>query len=201
MCVMSQAFLSSPRGYECIGRIGIRSSSSLNGGLFGLDKKEDDTNNAKNPTSSSLTTMPQSSKAALPIRVMEIPVKSIKRGGLRFVLGLHLVGLQDSNNKVSGIWKPNEATDNTLDMYYKDNSAMFKIILNDNAILVERYSNPVPSLAYLLQESVVLHGVLDELTILSSDSKNIETSNRLLQLHHPENALEIARAKLPARKA
>jgi hypothetical protein len=165
-----------------------------------LEKKEDDNNNAKNPTSSSSTTMPQSSKAALPIRVMEIPVKSIKRGGLRFVLGLHLIGLQDSN-KVSGIWKPNEATDNTLDMYYKDNSAMFKIILNDNAILIERYSNPVPSLAYLLQESVVLHGVLDELTILSSDSNNIDAGNRLLQLHDPEDALEIARAKLPARKA
>jgi hypothetical protein len=166
-----------------------------------LEEKEDDTNNAKNPTSSSLT-MPQSTKSALPIRVMEIPVKSIKRGGLRFVLGLHLVGLHDTNNKVSGIWKPNEATDNTLDMYYKDNSAMFKIILNDNAILVERYSNPVPSLAYLLQESVVLHGVLDELTLLSSDSNNIiEASNRLLQLHDPEDALEIARAKLPARKA
>jgi hypothetical protein len=165
-----------------------------------LEKKEDDNNNAKNPTSSSSTTMPQSSKSALPIRVMEIPVKSIKRGGLRFVLGLHLVGLQDSNNKVSGIWKPNEATDNTLDMYYKDNSAMFKIILNDNAILVERYSNPVPSLAYLLQESVVLHGVLDELTILSSDRNNIEASNRLLQLHDPNDALEIARARLPARK-
>jgi hypothetical protein len=200
MCVTSQAFLSSSLGYECLGRVGIRSSPSLNGGLFGLEKKEDDTNNAKNPTSSSSTTMPQSSKAALPIRVMEIPVKSIKRGGLRFVLGLHLIGLQDSN-KVSGIWKPNEATDNTLDMYYKDNSAMFKIILNDNAILVERYSNPVPSLAYLLQESVVLHGVLDELTILSSDSNNIDAGNRLLQLHDPEDALEIARAKLPARKA
>ena len=191
MCVTSQAFLSSSLGYECLGRVGIRSSSSLNGGLFGLEKKEDDTNNAKNPTSSSSTTMPQSSNAILPIRVMEIPVKSIKRGGLRFVLGLHLIGLQDSN-KVSGIWKPNEATDNTLDMYYKDNSAMFKI---------RWYGNPVPSLAYLLQESVVLHGVLDELTLLSSDSNNIEASNRLLQLHDPEDALEIARAKLPARKA
>jgi hypothetical protein len=59
----------------------------------------------------------------------------------------------------------------------------------------------VPSLAYLLQESVVLHGVFDELTLLSSDSNTIEASNRLLQLHDPEDALEIARAKLPARKA
>lgn len=66
---------------------------------------------------------------------------------------------------MSGIWKPNKATDNTLDMYYTDNSAVFKIILNDDAILVERYG-VASSLAYLLQESVVLHGVLDELTML-----------------------------------
>ncbi|KAL7536278.1 hypothetical protein ACHAXR_007044 [Thalassiosira sp. AJA248-18] len=155
--------------------------TSLNGDLFGLGKKE---NEEKSP---------QSDDASVPTRVLEIPVQSIKQGGLRFTLGLHLVGLQDK-----GTWKPNEASANVLDMYFKDNSAMFSLVLNDDAIIVDRYGKP--SLAYVLQESLVLHNILDELNELCF-SGDIEAENRLLRLEEPGDAIEKARSTLPARSA
>ena len=112
---------------------------------------------------------------------------------LRFTLGLHLVAQQDN-----GTWKANQANDNTLDMYFKDNSAMFSIVIGNDAITVERYGKP--SLAYVLQESVLLHSVLDELHTLGFEG-DIETQNRLLRLEEPGDAIEKAREKLPARKA
>jgi hypothetical protein len=84
-------------------------------------------------------------------------------------------------------------------MYFiKDNSAMFQITIDDDAIRVDR--NGKPSLQYLLQESVVLHGVLDELNTLCFDGE-IAVENRLLQLKEPGDAIEKARMILPARRA
>ena len=40
-----------------------------------------------------------SKDAAVPKRIIEIPVKSIKKGGLRMVLGLSLIGLQNTPDK------------------------------------------------------------------------------------------------------
>jgi hypothetical protein len=87
-------------------------------------------------------------------------------------------------------------------MYFKDGSAMFKLVLDDDAVRVDRYGTR-PSLAYLLQESVVLHGILDELHSLCSDDDDdgIESVNRLLLLEDPGDAIEKARAALPARRA
>ena len=134
----------------------------------------------------------QSNDASIPTRVLDIPVASLKKGGLRFTLGLHLIGQQDN-----GTWKANQASDTVLDMYYKDNSAMFSVVLEDDAIRVDRYGQP--SLAYVLQESVVLHTVLDELNTLAFEG-DIEVQNRLLQLSS-DDAIEEARSSLPARKA
>ena len=129
-------------------------------------------------------------------KVMEIPVKSMKRGGLRFVLGLHLVGLGER-----GTWAPNQAGDGVLDMHFGDGTAMFKLLLDDDAVRVDRYGRR-PSLAYLLQESLVLHGILDELASLCSDgAAGIEPGDRLLLLEEPGDAIERARATLPARRA
>lgn len=173
-----------------------RTSSSLDGGLFGLERKRDEDEEGESRSSSSSSSSRSGIISPVPTsssRVMEIPVASIKRGGLRFVLGLHLVGLQDK-----GTWRPNQTSDNVLDMHYKDGTAMFKLILDDDAIRVDRYGVR-PSLAYLLQESVVLHGILDELNALCADA-NIESGNRLLLLEEPGDAIERARATLPARK-
>ena len=159
-----------------------KKSTSLQGGLFGLGKKENE--NEESPS--------QSNDASIPTRVLDIPVASLKKGGLRFTLGLHLIGQQDN-----GMWKANQASDTVLDMYYKDNSAMFSVVLEDDAIRVERYGKP--SLAYVLQESIVLHTVLDELNTLAFEG-DIEVQNRLLQLSS-DDAIGEARSSLPARKA
>mmetsp|Transcript_36991 Transcript_36991/g.66560 ORF Transcript_36991/g.66560 Transcript_36991/m.66560 type:complete len:209 (+) Transcript_36991:33-659(+) len=156
-------------------------STSLNGGLFGLGGKE-----SEEPPS-------QPDDASVPARVLEIPLSSIKKGGLRFSLGLHLVGLQDK-----GTWRANQASDNVLDMFFKDNSAMFSLILEDESVVIDRYGKP--SLAYVLQESLVLHSVLDEIQTLAFEG-DIEDENRLLQLEEPGDGIEKARATLPARKA
>ena len=119
-------------------------------------------------------------------------VTNIKIGGLRFALGLQLVGMQDN-----GMWKPNETSSSQLDVFFEDGSAMFSIKLRDDAIRIEREGTP--SLAYVLQESLILHKVLDELNTLATDG-GIEQQNRLLQLAS-ESAIEDAREKLPARQA
>ena len=170
-------------------RILYTDTSLWGGGLFGLEKDE---NSVGEPPSESQET--DSLSIPPPTRVIEIPVSYIKRGGLRFALGLHLIGLEQEK----GTWRPNQASDNELDMYFKDNSAMFKVVFDDDTIHVDRYGTP--SLLYLLQESVVLHSVLDELNTLCFDGE-IADENRLLQLVEPGDAIENARAKLPARKA
>ncbi|KAL7481047.1 hypothetical protein ACHAW6_006723 [Cyclotella cf. meneghiniana] len=129
-------------------------------------------------------------------RIIEIPAKSIKKGGLRFALGLHLIGLQ--NFPDSGSWRANQASETVLEMHFKDNSAKFEVVLEDVCIGVDRYGQP--SLAYLLQESLVLHSVLDELKSLALEGE-VETENRLLQLDEPATAIERARIVLPARQA
>ena len=126
------------------------------------------------------------------VTIFEIPVQRIKIGGLRFSLGLQLVGMQDD-----GLWKPNESSSSQLDVFFKDGSAKFSIKLKDDAIRVEREGTP--SLAYVLQESLILHKVLDELKTLATDGE-IEQQNRLLELAS-EGAIEDARKKLPARQA
>ena len=178
-------------------------------GLFGLERKKGNNNgdnddddgdiSRSSPPSTSDYDIASIVPAAPSSRVvMEIPVKYMKRGGLRFVLGLYLVGLPDK-----GTWTPNQAADDSgLDMHFKDGSAMFKLVLDDDAVRVDRYGQR-PSLAYLLQESVVLHGILDELHSLCSenDDAGIEMANRLLLLEEPGDAIEKARATLPARRA
>ena len=164
------------------GNVGSKTSPTssihylLKSRLFGSNKEESQQTDLSKPT-----------------RVLKIPVASLKQGGLRFSLGLYLIGLQDG-----GMWRANEASSTILDMYYKDNSAMFQIVLKANAINVDRYGQP--SLAYVLQESLVLHSVLDEINKLCNDLDDIKTENRLIQLENAD-AIEKARATLPARKA
>lgn len=161
-------------------------TSLWGGGLFGLHNN--------NEPSSKILQHKDILFVTPPTRVLEIPVSSIKIGGLRFALGLHLIGMEQEK----GTWRPNQASENVLVMEFKDNSAMFQITFDDDAVRVDRYGTP--SLQYLLQESLILHGVLDELNTLCFDGE-IMSGNRLIQLKEPGDAIEIARAKLPAKKA
>lgn len=121
-------------------------------------------------------------------------------GGLRFTLGLILISKQNEPNK--GTWKANQAGDGVLDMYFLvDNTAMFSIDMNEKSITIDRYG-ATPSLQYMLQESLILHEVLDELeTLAFGGEEDIADENRLVQLMEPGDAIKIAREKLPARKA
>lgn len=157
---------------------------SLAAGLFGKKAEE--------PSSSSSSTQADVSTST---QVFSIPVQSIKPGGLRFALGLHLIGLQNTPDK--GSWQANQASDTVLDMRFRDGSAMFSISLGDEGISISRYGQP--SLPYLLQESVILHSVLDEINSLANEG-DIEEENRLLKLQD-QNSIEEVRSTLPARKA
>ena len=131
-----------------------------------------------------------------PQPVFQIPVESLKVGGLRFALGLFLIGEQGT--PVKGTWQASQASDNKLEMFYMvDQSAMFEVLLDDTLISVNRYGTT--SLPYLLQESVILHGLLDELYTLAY-TEEIEVENRLVQFKD-ETVLENAREILPARAA
>ena len=174
----------SPSSWNHKSRIQTSSSSKHemgglfgDGGLFGGKKKQANDPNAPQP-------------------VFQIPVESLKVGGLRFALGLFLIGEQGT--PVKGTWQASQASDNKLEMFYMvDQSAMFEVILEDKAISVNRYGTT--SLPYLLQESVILHGLLDELHTLAY-TEEIDIENRLVQFKD-ETVLENAREILPARAA
>lgn len=127
--------------------------------------------------------------------VLDIPVKSVKMGGLRFALGLFLIGQQ--NNPVKGSWAANQSTETTLDMYYEDGTGMFTVKLSDKAIAVQR-NGAKPSLRYLLNESIILHCLIDELESLATEGEDIKDEDRLIQFE-ASGALTTARNKLPAR--
>eukprot|EP00984_Skeletonema_dohrnii_P029659 scaffold20429_cov75-Skeletonema_dohrnii-CCMP3373.AAC.1 len=161
-----------------------RRDTSLAAGLFGKKEQE-------GPSSTS--TQPQAD-APIPTRLFNIPAKSIKPGGMRVVLGFSLIGLQNTPDQ--GSWKANQSSDTVLDMVFRDNSAMFSITLGDDGISVDRYGTP--SLPYLLQESVILHSVLDEIDSIANEG-DAEAQDRLLQLEEEGDAIEEARSTLPAR--
>ena len=129
--------------------------------------------------------------------VFDIPTTSVKQGAIRFFLNLHLVSLQRTSDK--GTWFSKEDDTGGLDLYFKDGSGMVSLSFSENAIKAERIGAK-PSLQYLLQESILLHGVLDELNKLAFEVDDIEMEKRLLQLKDKDGIVQ-ARAKLPARAA
>lgn len=173
-----------------------RVASSLFGGLFGGRENDADPN-----TNVDLKTNGNNSNSPVPItKIFDIPTKGIKPGPLRFFLSIYLVG-EMQNKPEPGSWKSETDADaGVLDIYYKDKSAMCKISITDNGIVMERHGSP--SLQYLLQESVMLHSVLDELNKLAF-LEDVEEEKRLIRFEKPpmENMLEKAREKLPARAA
>ncbi len=162
--------------------VGISSSRpstelSLFGGLFG--KKE-----------------VENQDPSVPTRLFDIPCKNLKLGGCRFALGLFLIGQQGT--PVKGTWMANQANDGVLDMFHTDNTAMFSVIMTETSIAVDRYGLQ-PSLQYQLQESLILHNLLDEIQTLALEGEEVEEENRLIVFADPETAISDARTKLPAR--
>jgi hypothetical protein len=152
---------------------------NLFGGLFGQEKQAPAANNG-------------------PKMVIDMPAINVKVGPLKFFLQIYLVGSQ--NNPVKGSWVLTTNDENgALQMYYKDGTGMFALGLKENSIDVQRFGER-PSLEYLLQESVMLHGVLDEINQIAFEVEDIEEEKRLLRFAD-DDAISKARENLPARKA
>lgn len=131
-----------------------------------------------------------------PKTVLEVPASDVKIGALRFLLQIYLVGEQ--NKPEEGSWFTKQGDDGDLQVYYKDGTGMVSLDLQEYSIQVTRYGEK-PSLQYQLQESLLLHGVLDELTTVALGVEEIDAEKRLLKLKD-DSAIEQARKKLPARQ-
>lgn len=135
-----------------------------------------------------------------PKTVIEIPAKDVKIGALRFLLNIHLVGEQNKPEPKSWLTKQgDEAGD--LQVYYQDGTGMLSIELQEYGIKMRRHGQK-PSLQYQLQESVLLHSILDELANVAFgvEDDGIEAEKRLLVLQD-DDAIDKAREKLPAKQA
>ena len=128
--------------------------------------------------------------------LMDMP-GTMKPGALKFFLQIYLVGQQNLSSQ--GSWALNNNDENeSIDMYYKDGTGMFSLVIKDTGLKVDRYGSR-PSLEYMLQESIMLHGLLDELTQVA-EAEDIEPEKRLIKFQDAE-AISKARETLPARKA
>lgn len=130
--------------------------------------------------------------------VLDVKAKAIKVGGLRFFLNIYLVG--QCNTPEQGTWLVRQDDDGNLDLYFKDGTGMLSLVFSEVEIKANRYGQK-PSLQYMLNESIMLHGLLDELNTLAFEVKDIEEEKRLIRLDNPGDAIEIAREKLPAKPA
>eukprot|EP00527_Entomoneis_sp_CCMP2396_P003836 CAMPEP_0198144022 /NCGR_PEP_ID=MMETSP1443-20131203/12365_1 /TAXON_ID=186043 /ORGANISM="Entomoneis sp., Strain CCMP2396" /LENGTH=193 /DNA_ID=CAMNT_0043807343 /DNA_START=314 /DNA_END=895 /DNA_ORIENTATION=+ len=128
-------------------------------------------------------------------RIVTIPFDDIKPGALRLFLMFYLLGLQ--NTPEPKTWMANQPTteDYVIDYRYHDKSAVMTITMDPKSkfVSVTRLGSN-PSTAYLMQESVVIQGFLDELQTMATDD-SVTPENRLIRLH-TEDAIEQARDKL-----
>lgn len=108
----------------------------------------------------------------------------------------YLMGMQNTPDPNS--WKADQPTTDegeyVVDLFFHDRSAMLSIELADDKITIDRIGS-TPSTAYIMQESVILEGILDELHQCAFDEE-IEEENRLLILREPKDAIENARDAL-----
>ena len=122
-------------------------------------------------------------------RIITIPAKTIKMGGLRLYCNLYLMGLQ--NTPTPGAWKASKSDDSEVNLRYVDLSGSIIIQFSEEGITVDRLGSS-PSNKYLMHESMILNGFLDELNSIVYDG-DVNEENRLLTLPEPGNQLEEAR--------
>ena len=128
------------------------------------------------------------------IRLVELSAASIKPGGLRLFLMLYLMGMQNTPDHRS--WAVDQPTGDlyAIDCYYHDKTAVLMIRLTNDTITIDRFGS-TPSMSYVMQESVIVDGILDELSSCAFD-ENVVDNDRLLQLPDPKDAIEKARENL-----
>jgi len=124
--------------------------------------------------------------------IFKMKVKNLKVGGCRLYLSLYLIG--EINNPEKHTWKMDQTGDGGIDLYYRDASGALMILFEDDSIIVNRLGS-APSMNYLMHESSVLTGMLDQLDDIAFDS-SIDEKDRLLTLHEPGDAINIVRESL-----
>jgi hypothetical protein len=120
-------------------------------------------------------------------------VESIKPGGLRLFLMFYFMGMQNTPDR--GTWQANQPSsdDYVVEMFFRDATAMLSVELLEEEVRITRCGS-VPSTAYLMQESVIVQGIFDELDQMASD-ESINREDRLL-VPVPSNAIDMARGSL-----
>jgi hypothetical protein len=126
-------------------------------------------------------------------QIINLPVESIKPGGLRLFLILYLMGIQNSPEK--GSWSLDQPTadEYAVDLYYRDKTAAIMIRFSEHEIQIGRFGSN-PSTSFMMQETIVVDGILDELQRLVEEG-NIKKEDRLLLLKN-ENAIANLREEL-----
>ena len=127
-------------------------------------------------------------------RILTIPVEALKVGGLRLYISLYLMG--QCNTPEKGSWQSWQAGDAGIDCYFHDQSGalMIELCEESNRIIVDRMGTS-PSNAYIMNESVIIDGLLDELDTIANDDE-IAMEDRLLVLKEPGDAIDAARESL-----
>jgi len=137
--------------------------------------------------------------------VMNIPAKVIKTKPLKFFLQLFFVGKQNEPFKGAWLLNANEEVEECLEVYFSDGTGMLSVQFDPDYGLKIQRKGKRPSLQYMLQESVLLHLVLDELEAIAfgqgdDDGQDVKEEERLLQFtDENRDILSRAREKLPAR--
>lgn len=126
--------------------------------------------------------------------IVELPAERVKMGSLRFLLQLEVVSRADQ------LWIPQQGDgDGELRLFFHDGTGMISIQMEPDCIRMVR-NGKKPSLPYQLQESLLLHSLLDELdAVAQGGEEKVEVPKRLLVLED-DAAIDKARTKLPARK-
>ena len=127
-------------------------------------------------------------------RLVSIPVESLKPGALRLFLMFYLMGIQNTPDRQT--WRANQPSSEEyiVDFYYHDQSGLLSIKLGNDEVTIDRLGTN-PSNAYIMQESVIIEGLLNELNTCAFD-ESVAEPDRLLLLKEPRDAIEKARDAL-----
>ena len=140
-----------------------------------------------------------------PKELFTIPIpNNIDVSAMLQSVGAHLVSPKNNNG-----WKINKYGQDTLHVLFtRDNSAMFSVEFGvsldvesdytDSSIVVERDidGKKPASLHYMLQESVMLHNVLDALLLITTAERSANEEQKYF-----DSQVEMARSTLVARQA
>jgi hypothetical protein len=104
-----------------------------------------------------------------------------------------MLGMQNTPDR--GSWRADQPSgeEYIVDMFYHDATGVITIELLEEEIRITRCGS-VPSTSYLMQESIIVQGVLDELHSFAFD-ESVPEADRLL-IPEPREAIDMARDSL-----